>query len=731
MNHHRNVPDFWRSIVVSCILISAVATTPCVAGSGYKIVLPFNGQKLKNGIIAEIDTRWVDGFGYRPVKISLSARRAKRDRTIKIVLLPESHSSFKEPLRVEVEMEIPEGKKEVTRTFYIPQQSPWSAFRAEFYEGGRMLKDLSMTRNAAQTNSSINLDSPCLLIVDTDAPSLHVDRTALVRQLAKEQTSNLPDTRKFRFMGTEYQRRNYTQEQQNRDIKSERATDYETLTDLQRIGNVEIIPPTDLPSKYIGLSGVDLIAISLNDLEELAESFPERFQAVDYFIRNGGNLILFDAENVAEGTVNLFGPLKWTPANKLQFRNARLSFSEMVSPTNVQKPNSNRRDLSKLPDVLLGTHGMGRVATIPLADPYEENVEFWQWILASIGTDRLTWGDRHGISLLRANDDYWDFMIPGFGASPVESFLGVITLFIICIGPVNIWLLKKSKRFFLLPLTVGIAATLTTLLMLGYALVSDGISTRLRLNSYTELDQRTDQAVAATHSRHAYLAAIAPSGGLVFPDHTCVYPVTPYYDYNLEREESIVTRQKTRRLQKGYMRPRATMQFLTTNVEPTEAGVQIAFGGDGITIANATNGVGVPVTHAWIRDGNGDLYFATNTDVDQPFKLASAEDEEARQQYYQIALANKPKPPEGLDKTVNPMFMNGGQYRYYSNSAPPSSNTALLNRMINSHGSKLPNFFTDAKPNTYLLLTTAAPAFVHHGTDGKQMAGFHVIAGSW
>ena len=131
------------------------------------------------------------------------------------------------------------------------------------------------------------------------------------------------------------------------------------------------------------------------------------------------------------------------------------------------------------------------------------------------------------------DSDYWDFMIPGFGQSPVEGFLGVITLFILVIGPLNYYLLKKFNRMYYLPLTVVAAALLTTLTMMVYAVVSDGVATRVRLRSFTLLDQEGDENIAMTRCRQSYLAALSPSDGLIFPSQTCVYPILPYNnDYN-------------------------------------------------------------------------------------------------------------------------------------------------------------------------------------------------------
>ena len=58
------------------------------------------------------------------------------------------------------------------------------------------------------------------------------------------------------------------------------------------------------------------------------------------------------------------------------------------------------------PNFVIGDHGLGRVIVIDSADPYEERVAFWQYLMLNLGPDRLTWTDRHGISLVADNNDY-------------------------------------------------------------------------------------------------------------------------------------------------------------------------------------------------------------------------------------------------------------------------------------------------------------------------------------
>ena len=731
-----------RSLLLwlTCLVFIGGMDAHCEAGSGRKINLPSeNRKKIKNGIVAEIETRWVEGFGYRPVTVTLAVRRIKQDRTIQIDFLPESHSKHREPLRMSVEMEIPQGEREVSETFYLPQQTPWNSFRIEFFEDRRKLKDLSMQWSTSWANVSNNVDSPCVLLVDKDAPRLEQDRQALVQTLSqqKERTHDLPDARKFQYIATQYSRtvrqRNGNVYYSEGDLEGQDiGSDFQTINLLTQIGNLEVLPPIDLPLSYIGLSGIDLIVISLEDLKSIAGDYPDRFRAIDFAIRNGSNLIVYHDEKVADEVTAILGcGSDWRSADRSRYNTiAKDTFVDMSeSGYTVRRKKSQPPIPRNLPPVETIGHGLGRIAVIEAGNPYARPTHFWQWVCGAIGTDRLTWKDRHGISLVDSNQDYWDFMIPGFGASPVESFLAVITVFILCIGPLNFWFLKKSKRLYLLPITVGAAALLTTVTMLVYALVSDGIRTRVRLQSFTMLDERDEQHIASTHSRHSYLASITPANGLIFPREMCVYPVEAYYRYDRKREEFVNGRSSKRRLKRGYVAPRTTMQFMTTGVENTDCG--LAVDGSGSSL-KATNRIDVDLQHAWLRDDDGKLFYSGTTAVGQPLKFEPTDEDAAIKLFKQLLKTNKPTPPAGIDKTANNMFGFGGGYSYYSSSGPSNTSTSLLHKHINRTPSTgVPDIFKNATPNRYLVVSDDAPPFVHVGTKAIETAGFHVVMGTW
>ena len=721
-------PFSFRRVLGCFALLAFVFPTMCLAGAGTSFKLPMN-KRPKNGIIAHVNTWWVDGFGHRPVRIRLSVRKAKQDRTITVRLLPNSYSYSHEPLRIETEIEIPEGEKEVSKTIYIPQGSYLNYFRLDFFENGKKLKDLSMDRGVNWNQNYYNGgERPCVLIVDPDAPSLNEDRQDVIKKLrtasrkSKGIQPKFPNVETISFLALNYNEYQQDEEETALDI----YRDVDSLTIAQSSPNLELIPPTDLPTSHVGLASVDLLVMSASDMQALHQDDHTRFRAIDSFVRNGGNLIVFGQVGIQQLASELLQQKHvWTKSNAAsyfrspgRFRSFRDEGSEDLASRNVKL----RTLLNSFPDFYIAKHGYGRVLVSDAEDPFVLPATYWRFMTQTIGSDRLSWIDRHGIALNSDNTDFWDFLIPGYGATPVVTFLSVITFFVVCIGPINFFVLKRIKRFYLLPFTVVLAALATTSVMMAYAFLSDGVERRVRLRSFTHLDQRSDSNfTAATHCRHAYLASVAPKDGLVFPERTLAYPIVAKFSHNARFRQRVNSKKQERTYHYGYIGSRSTSQFLTTDVQPTENALLITDHPDGTL--RATNRLGVKVQHAWVIDAHGEVVYGTDCDAGDDLKLVSVEKKDARKLLQQILLDNRPKPPDGLDKANSAGF--GGLSTYASKMT--YADAALLNSEMTACTQEL----LRGTPYIYVVITRDAPSFVEQGLSASEEAGFHVIRGSW
>lgn len=112
--------------------------------------------------------------------------------------------------------------------------------------------------------------------------------------------------------------------------------------------------------------------------------------------------------------------------------------------------------------------------------------------------------------------------IPGLGRAPALVFLFVILVFALVAGPVNFLLLRKWKRPLLVLATVPALGFGTTVVMLGYGFVNDGLGVRGVQRTCTLIDQsRHEGAVIAART---LFCGLSPSVLSTTPDSLLIAP---------------------------------------------------------------------------------------------------------------------------------------------------------------------------------------------------------------
>jgi hypothetical protein len=175
--------------------------------------------------------------------------------------------------------------------------------------------------------------------------------------------------------------------------------------------------------------------------------------------------------------------------------------------------------------------GTGCLAAMSPANPFPGKPLDWNWFFKAIPENHWKWSKRTGLSLSRPNGDYWKMLVPGVGRAPVKSFIVLVSIFALVIGPLNYLLLARARRLYLLLLTVPLGATLVTMGLFGFALAADGLGTRLRIRSYAELDQETGRVIKrrvvsaycrGSHIMRAFLPPPACSFRTIQPSFRCL-----------------------------------------------------------------------------------------------------------------------------------------------------------------------------------------------------------------
>ena len=253
---------------------------------------------------------------------------------------------------------------------------------------------------------------------------------------------------------------------------------------------------------------------------------------------------------------------------------------------------------------------MGLVVAISSRGPFSD-IEFpWRWLFNTVGESRWNWRSRHGVSLFQENGDFWKFLVPGVGLAPVVSFEVLITLFALAIGPINYLLLRRWKRLHLLVVTVPLGAAAVTFALFGYALLTDGLGTRLRVRSLTRIDQHRGEAI--TWARLSYYSGLSPRGGLEFPDDVMVVPCDPFPGDRSQRVKMMAWTD-SQRMSSGWINPRTPTQYLTVRVRAANLGLKIEPASDTVKIENH---LAARIEHLVVRTKEGAYFGADDVAAD-------------------------------------------------------------------------------------------------------------------
>ncbi len=693
------------------------------------------------GLVMHVETRWADGPGYRPVRIALTptaAVTADRTLTIEILVfeLGQQHA-----LRVAQDVEIPSGTLPVRATVLVPNAVSWGNYAINVVEDGALVPSLCVPRTGTVVPGNASVDAlPRILFVG--------DRVPNTRSLA----SSLPVQQYVQFLAS--------------------AGMSPISTPPRGLGGqlptAMNLPAGQLPERWIEYTSFDVICAGQADLEVMARTRPEAFRAVMAWTAAGGSLWVF---GVGEGFARLGGlesllgmppghgdrespPVDrgWREPDRATFgqplshgsgRGMPTYYSPRYGPLAMPAPMvEDGRALAEPSLVLpaapkeapfvLRDLQAGLVVAWAARDPLPGTPSHWAWVLNSMRSERWQWCERHGMSLFRANRDFWNFLIPGVGLVPAVEFGVLITLFVLVIGPLNYVLLKRWKRLHLLVVTVPVSAALITLALFGYAVLADGLGTRVRVRSLTLLDQRSNRA--ACWARMSYYAGITPSGGLSFSDETAVYPVEAYpgraFDDESGRSRELIW-EDGQWLASGWLPARTPTQYLTVRSSRTHARLEFAARGDGAL--EVSNHLGTDLKHLLLRADDGSYYAMDELGAGKTGSAEAVELGEGMRPFHEARNANLPEFPTGMDTTY---FRVGrprlsGYRRVYDPGLPsPSQSTSRLERLLAAgpggarSGGAMPR-------RSYVALAERSPQ-VELGTPGaREEASYHVIFGEY
>ncbi|MBL8861434.1 MAG: hypothetical protein JNK02_05425 [Planctomycetes bacterium] len=196
----------------------------------------------------------------------------------------------------------------------------------------------------------------------------------------------------------------------------------------------------------------------------------------------------------------------------------------------------------------------------------------------------------------------FELEIPGIDV-PLRPLTLLLVLFALLVGPVNLILVRRSRRPALLLLTIPGLALLFALGLVGYGIVAQGLDIRATSSTVGVLDQRARQG--SIEERRQLFAGLATGPGLVPGPGTAVLRVDRAgWDFR-DRREYRIEHGEVVALGGSWLPVRTSTPLRVTTDRAARGRVELARASDGWL---ATNGLESQILFLVYRDPEGELH---------------------------------------------------------------------------------------------------------------------------
>lgn len=578
-----------------CLLIPLALT--CQRVTADDVLPPFQplvrlptGNAGIQGFTATVKIADQNIAGYVPVELTITSTiRFTADRNFRFEFTPPAGSRMppERSLAIAVPMSVRQGTRSHSIVRYLPKWSAGHAYRVRLYESGERLAGYEAVIGD--------------LVIR--------DGSAALELLAGETRTD------WLLIG---------QQERLTDLERERLDRFATMigdaprpsgllgivggADLQGAGQ------SQLPTDWRGYQRYDVVLMAEAAIDQLAQQ-PAAFAALRDWILNGGVLIAFDVSKPPE----LFGRLdfRWTADQRWQAemsqlvsnvlgslagdesRQLRKSFLEeflaavdagSIVPALPSAVDANRAELAAIEAAeKVDSFPSGSTRLSRTADEWSESIvvqpagaglvvartddfpEFspidWQLIHPVIDYRRSP-TLRRGVDPLLGDIRFSQWLIPGVAEPPVYTFMGLLTVFVILVGPVAYRYTTRRNRGYLMFAIAPALALLTTLAMFSYGIVADGFGTVARVRQLTWVDGASGDAGERTRS--TYFAGVRPGAGLRFPGEAEVigYPQSSGSSWDEVSGQppavsgQVIVTDEQQRFESGFLPSRRQKQFV-------------------------------------------------------------------------------------------------------------------------------------------------------------------------
>jgi len=249
--------------------------------------------------------------------------------------------------------------------------------------------------------------------------------------------------------------------------------------------------------------------------------------------------------------------------------------------------------------------GFGTLIVTGAVNTDQISVNQWNWTSMIFSASRPPILDYYTIANL--NEIFP--VVERFGV-PVRGLFVLMLVFVLVIGPVNLfWLARRRRKIWML-WTVPAISLLTCLIVSGFALFGEGWSATAKTEALTILDETAHRAT--TIGLTAFYSPVTPSEGLHFSYDTELDPQIPR-DWRYGRNNAAtrtIDWTNDQHLDSGWISARVPAFFKFRKSETRRERLNLRLEANGT--ATLVNGLGAEISEIWWADSEGRIHTATN-----------------------------------------------------------------------------------------------------------------------
>ncbi|MEO1526167.1 MAG: hypothetical protein AAFX06_12075 [Planctomycetota bacterium] len=589
-----------RCLLAICLVVFLAAVT-----RGEDIPLGVGpSQPTKAGLTMTMSAPRLGNEGFHPIKIQFKplGKQFNRQRELTLRFRPRDQYAAELDHQFECRVTIPQDAKSFETTVLVPHFHRWQSCWMRVYEDGRPLGKLPTHLAISQPVMDWGQEVGFGIIVPHDAAT------------SGEPWAVFPD---LRTLVTVFGRGPIDES-----VKTERFSEKEARDYLDRLdfgfARFRVLEEKELPESWLAYSQLDVMVAPYPVFERLASEAPESIAPLLKWVSTGGELWLYAAPKGTTAANELLGGLPPTdsgfkyaqdPSQGLELRQENIrssveyetwsrsynqgytssgtyrrdAYQALVDAKHPMTEEVKRKQL--LETVRLGSYGLGRVALITTEDPFPGSFQLWK----GLTKQTQQWNYRQGVDYANGSDSYWAWLMNAVGGPPVTMFIGFNVIFVVLIGPILYFSLRRNRRLYLLYFLAPALAFLATTGLFFYAFASDGFSNRGRVRMLSWIDARggLENCPIVNQSRETYYTVVDSRLGLQFDRDTLALPIIyperiTQYRYFSSNDNSpgryrVEENASGRRYGGDFLETRTQTQFLTTLPETGTCPIEVDF----------------------------------------------------------------------------------------------------------------------------------------------------------